>query len=232
MDEGFDGDSEGLTLRNQDAAHQEALARARELIAAGDQKGEDRRNWRYEITDRANQPVLTVLFSEALDPNHPVRSKARRAAQSPREGGARMEQRISVITLGVRDLHESQAFYERLGWRRSAFDAEGVVFFQVGGVILSLFPREDLAKDARVPSEGSGFCGLALAYNTRSKEEVNDVLKHAKLAGARILKPAQTAFWGGYSGYFSDPDGYPWEVAWNPGFVLSAEGSVTIPERP
>ena len=98
-------------------------------------------------------------------------------------------------------------------------------------VAVSLFPREDLAKDAQVSSEGPGFCGVALAYNTRSKDEVDEIMKQVELAGARILKPAQTAFSGGYSGYFSDPDGVSWEVAWNPGFVVSADGSVTIPER-
>ena len=110
-------------------------------------------------------------------------------------------------------------------------DAEGVVFFQVGGMVLSLFSRQDLAKDAHLSPEGSGFCGMALAYNTRSKDEVDEILRHAEVAGARILKPAQTAFWGGYSGYFSDPDGFPWEVAWNPGFRLASDGRVTLPER-
>ena len=91
-----------------------------------------------------------------------------------------MEQRVSLITLGVRDLDQSRAFYERLGWRRSALNAEEVVFFQVGGLVLSLFPREHLAKDAGLSPEGSGFCGLALAYNTRSKEEVEQVLEEAR----------------------------------------------------
>jgi uncharacterized protein len=140
-----------------------------------------------------------------------------------------MEQRVSLITLGVKDLDQSRAFYERLGWRRSALNAEGVVFFQVGGLVLSLFPREHLAKDAALSPEGSGFCGIALAYNTRSKQEVDEVLHEAERAGALILKPAQEAFWGGYSGYFSDPDGYPWEVAWNPGFTIEPDGSIRLP---
>jgi catechol 2,3-dioxygenase-like lactoylglutathione lyase family enzyme len=142
-----------------------------------------------------------------------------------------MEQRISLITLGVSDLNRSKAFYERLGWKRSAVDAEGVAFFQVGGMVLSLFPREHLAEDAGLSPEGSGFCGIALAYNTRSKEEVKEVLREAERAGARILKPAQDAFWGGYSGYFSDPDGYPWEVAWNPGFTIEPDGSIRLPRQ-
>jgi catechol 2,3-dioxygenase-like lactoylglutathione lyase family enzyme len=140
-----------------------------------------------------------------------------------------MEQRVSLITLGVRDLDQSRAFYERLGWRRSALNAEEVAFFQVGGLVLSLFPREHLAKDAGLSPEGSGFCGIALAYNTRSREEVERVLEEAEQAGARILKPAQDTFWGGYSGYFSDPDGYPWEVAWNPGFTIEPDGSIRLP---
>src|SRR5215210_1746095 len=106
-----------------------------------------------------------------------------------------MEQRVSLITLGVRDLDQSRAFYERLGWRRSALNAEEVAFFQVGGLVLSLFPREHLAEDAGLSPEGSGFCGIALAYNTRSKDEVKEVLREAERAGARILKPAQDVFW-------------------------------------
>ena len=108
-------------------------------------------------------------------------------------------------------------------------NAEEVAFFQVGGLVLSLFPREHLAKDAGLLPEGSGFCGIALAYNTRSREEVERVLEEAEQAGARILKPAQDTFWGGYSGYFSDPDGYPWEVAWNPGFTIEPDGSIRLP---
>jgi predicted lactoylglutathione lyase len=217
-DSGVLQDPEGLTLPDLSAARQEALTTARDLIAEGDRQREDRRSWRFEIADRANDPVLQVVFSDALDS---ARSRA----------GKPMEQRISVITLGVRDLRESQAFYERLGWKRSTLDAEGVVFFQVGGMVLSLFSRQDLAKEAHLSPEGSGFCGMALTYNTRSKDEVDEILEHAEAAGARILKPAQTAFWGGYSGYFSDPDGFPWEVAWNPGFQLAPDGRVTLPER-
>jgi catechol 2,3-dioxygenase-like lactoylglutathione lyase family enzyme len=141
-----------------------------------------------------------------------------------------MEQRISLVTLGVADLGRSREFYERLGWRSSAMQAAGVVFFQAGGMILSLYPRTDLAKDARVPAESSGIAGFALAYNTRSRAEVDAVLTEAERAGARILKPAEEAFWGGYSGYFADPDGFPWEVAWNPGFPIAEDGSIRLPE--
>ena len=141
-----------------------------------------------------------------------------------------MEQRISIVTLGVGNLERSLEFYERLGWKRSVANAEGIAFFQAGGMALALYPRAELAKDANVAAEGHGFCGVALAYNARSRDEVDAVLAEAEAAGARILKPAQDAFWGGYSGYFADPDGYPWEVAWNPQFVLSADGAVRLPD--
>jgi catechol 2,3-dioxygenase-like lactoylglutathione lyase family enzyme len=141
-----------------------------------------------------------------------------------------MEQRISLITLGVNDLDRSRAFYERLGWRRSVKGAEGVAFFQTGGMALALWPRTDLAKDANLPAEGSGFCGLAIAHNTRSKREVDEVLAQAGRAGAAIVRAARDTFYGGYAGYFADPDGFLWEVAWNPGFAMDAEGNIELPE--
>jgi len=141
-----------------------------------------------------------------------------------------MEQRVSIITLGVADLTRSREFYERLGWRRSMAKAEGVVFFQAGGMALALFPRHELAKDANIATEGHGFSGISLAYNARNREEVDAVLAEAKAAGAKLLMPAQEAFWGGYSGYFSDPDGFLWEVAWNPSFPMAADGAIRIPD--
>ena len=141
-----------------------------------------------------------------------------------------MEQRVSIITLGVADLGRSREFYERLGWRRSMANEEAVVFFQAGGMALALYPRSELAKDANVASDGQGFNGMALAYNARTRDEVDAVLAEAKVAGARILKPAQQAFWGGYSGYFCDPDGFLWEVAWNPSFPIAKDGSIRLPE--
>ncbi|CUW39073.1 putative Glyoxalase/bleomycin resistance protein/dioxygenase [Magnetospirillum sp. XM-1] len=141
-----------------------------------------------------------------------------------------MEPRISLITLGVADLERARAFYERLGWRRKVAAAQGVAFFQMGGMALSLYPRAELAADARLPAEGGGFPGFALAYNTRSRDEVDRVLAEAVAAGATLLKPAEEAFWGGYSGYFADPDGFAWEVAWNPGFALAEDGSLTLPD--
>ena len=141
-----------------------------------------------------------------------------------------MEQRVSIVTLGVADLQRSREFYERLGWRRSIPSAEGVVFFQAGGMALALFPRDELAKDATIAADGQGFSGVSLAYNARNREEVDAVLAEAEAAGAQLLKPAQEAFWGGYSGYFSDPDGFLWEIAWNPSFPMAADGSIRIPD--
>jgi uncharacterized protein len=141
-----------------------------------------------------------------------------------------MEQRVSIITLGVEDLKRSSEFYERLGWRRSMAKSEGIVFFQAGGMALALFPRLELAKDANVNPNGDGFRGVSLAYNTRNRAEVDSVLEDAEAAGAKLVKPTQEAFWGGYSGYFSDPARFLWEVAWNPSFPMAEDGSIRIPE--
>ncbi len=141
-----------------------------------------------------------------------------------------MEQRVSIITLGVADLERSTEFYERLGWRKAMAKAEGVVFFQTGGMVLALYPRTELAKDAKITPEGHGFCGISLAYNARTRNEVDAVLAEAQAASAKLLKPAEDAFWGGYSGYFSDPDGFPLEVAWNPSFPMAEDGSIRLPD--
>ena len=138
-----------------------------------------------------------------------------------------MEQRFTIVTLGTRDLAASVSFFERLGWRRAGLQ-EGVAFFQCGGVALALFPRDELAKDAGVKPEGEGFPGFSIAYNTRSKEEVDEVLRTVQAAGAEVIKPGADAFWGGYTGYFRDLDGYLWEVAWNPFFPIDAEGAVRV----
>ena len=135
------------------------------------------------------------------------------------------------MTLGVADLERSRRFYEDgLGWRRGN-DHHAVAFFQLGGVVLGLFSRAALAADAGVSAAGSGFGGIALAYNTRSREEVDAVLAEAEAAGATILKSAEDAFWGGYSGYFADPDGHLWEVAWNPDWTVAEDGSVRLGSR-
>lgn len=141
-----------------------------------------------------------------------------------------MDQRLTMISLGVEDLAASTAFYERLGWQRSLKELPGISFFQCGCMVVGLYPRTELAKDAGVPAERSGFPGFAIAYNTRSREEVDATLAEAVAAGAEIVKPAQDVFWGGYSGYFRDPDGHLWEVAWNKDLVPDAEGAVKLPD--
>jgi catechol 2,3-dioxygenase-like lactoylglutathione lyase family enzyme len=141
-----------------------------------------------------------------------------------------VDQRVSLITLGVADLTRALRFYEALGWKRGNDDA-GVVFFQLPGFILALWSRAALVEDAGVP-DGKGFGGIALAYNARSNREVDSVLAEAVAAGGRLLKPAHETFWGGYSGYFADPDGHLWEVAFNPGWSIDAAGRVSLPPRP
>jgi uncharacterized protein len=142
-----------------------------------------------------------------------------------------MEQRLSAITLGVADLERSRRFYEEgLGWGRGN-DHPEVVFFQTGGMILALYPRHLLAEDADVANDGHGFGGITLAYNTRTREEVDAVLAQAATAGAKVLKSAQDASWGGYTGYFADPDGHVWEVAWNPDWALGDDGSVSLRKK-
>jgi len=140
-----------------------------------------------------------------------------------------MEPRISIITLGVEDLDRAVRFYEAMGLKRSEAAADGVAFFQMGGVILGLWPRSELANDAGVADTPLGFSGVALAYNTRSEQEVNDVLEMAEEAGGRIIRNAGRAFWGGWYGYFVDPDGHVWEVAHNPAFRIAEDGTISLP---
>ena len=141
-----------------------------------------------------------------------------------------MKPRLSLITLGVTDLDRSTAFYnEGLGWE-IAWQADDVRFFRLATVVLGLYPRDLLAKDANVPAEGSGFGGITLAHNVEDEGMVDTVLEEAKAAGGRIVKPAEKAFWGGYSGYFADPDGHLWEVAHNPAWTFDAAGNVIIPD--
>ncbi|WP_410870991.1 VOC family protein [Nocardia sp. A7] len=139
-----------------------------------------------------------------------------------------MEQRISLITLGVADLARACAFYEALGW--CGQEIEETVFFQAGGLGLVLWGRDKLAADSGLPDDGTGFGGITLAHNVRSDAEVEELLAVAQTAGATITKPAATNPLGFHSGVFLDPDGYPWEVAHNPGFPLAADGSITIPD--
>ena len=137
-----------------------------------------------------------------------------------------MKPRISMITLGVENLARSIEFYETgLGFPRMPMKAEEaeVAFFTLNGTWLGLYPRKALAEDAMVNAEGAGFSGVALAHNVATKEEVDPVLQQAASAGGTIVKPAQDVFWGGHSGYFADPDGHLWEVAWNPHFWIGPE---------
>ncbi len=141
-----------------------------------------------------------------------------------------MEQRITIVTLGVADLKKSTAFFEKLGWKRAVQELDSITFFQCGSIAFALYPLAALAEDIGISVERSGFSGITIAHNGRSKEDVDAILAEAERAGAEIVKPAEDAFWGGYSGYFRDLDGYLWEVAWNPGFALDDAGAVTLPD--
>jgi catechol 2,3-dioxygenase-like lactoylglutathione lyase family enzyme len=140
-----------------------------------------------------------------------------------------MEQRLSLVTLGVRDLERARAFYEALGWTTGAKPGDDVVFFQLGGMVLSLWDRGRLAEDSCVRDSG-GWGGVTLAHNVRSPEQVDAVLHQARENGATIGRPGAETFWGGYSGVFIDPDGHPWEVAHNPRWEIREDGSVVLPD--
>ncbi|MCR6629826.1 MAG: VOC family protein [Magnetospirillum sp.] len=140
-----------------------------------------------------------------------------------------MQPRLSLVTLGVADVALSRAFYGRLGFVESSAGNENVAFFQAGGVVLALFGQQALAEDAGIAFAAPGYRGVTLAHNVATREQVAEVLAEAERAGARIVKPAQDVFWGGHSGYFADPDGHLWEVAWNPFFPLDAGGRVLLP---
>lgn len=140
-----------------------------------------------------------------------------------------MEPRLSFVTLGVADIARARAFYDRLGFIASSASNANVTFYDAGGVVLALFGRSALAEDATVEDSVPGFAGVAIAHNVRSEADVDAALAEAVAAGAKLVKPGQKAFWGGYSGYFSDPDGHLWEVAFNPFFPLDAAGRVQLP---
>jgi predicted lactoylglutathione lyase len=139
-----------------------------------------------------------------------------------------MEQRLSLVTLGVADLARARAFYEALGWASGAQPADDVVFFQAGAMIVGLWGREQLAEDSRVEDNG-GWGAVTLALNVRSPAEVDAAIEEARGAGARVAREGAATFWGGYSGLFVDPDGHPWEVAHNPYWTIAADGSVSLP---
>lgn len=142
-----------------------------------------------------------------------------------------MRQKMTLVTLGVRDFERSVNFYKNgLGWKTSSASMDDVAFFPLGGIVLSLYPREKLAEDALVDPGGSGFSGITLAYNAKSEEEVDEVLHTVEGIGGKIVKPGQKVFWGGYSGYFADLDGHLWEVAWNPFWSFDEHDNVVLPQ--
>jgi catechol 2,3-dioxygenase-like lactoylglutathione lyase family enzyme len=138
-----------------------------------------------------------------------------------------LEQRLSLVTLGVRDLARARAFYEALGWKTGAKPEDDVVFFQSGGMIVALWGRDQLAEDSGV-EDGGGWGGVTFAHLVGSPEEVDAVLAEAERAGAKIARKGGKTFWGGYSGIFVDPEGHPWEVAHNPSWTIAEDGSVRL----
>ncbi len=140
-----------------------------------------------------------------------------------------MEQRLSLVTLGISDLDRARKFYEALGWKTGAEVADDVVFFQVGGIVVSLWDRAKLAEDS-VVTDGGGWGGVTLAYNTRSTDEVDKVIEEARAAGGTIGREPGQTFYGGYSGIFIDLDGHPWEVAHNPSWTITDDGKTILPD--
>ncbi len=139
-----------------------------------------------------------------------------------------MEQRVSLVTLGVRDIDSARRFYEHLGWRGDT--TEGTVFFQTGGMAVVLWGAEQLADDAGVPVPADGFGGVALAHNVRTRDDVDAVVVAVRQAGGTVTVEPHETFYGGYAAYFTDLDGHVWEVAHNPGFTIEADGSLTLPD--
>jgi len=140
-----------------------------------------------------------------------------------------MRQKFNLITLGVDDFDHAVNFYENgLGWKKSPKSVDGLALFPLGGITLALHPRKDLAEDTTLTYQPSGFSGLTISYNAKSKQEVDDVLAEVEKLGATIVKPAQDVFWGGYSGYFKDPDGYLFEVAFNPFWELDENDNLVL----
>ncbi|MDW3099646.1 MAG: VOC family protein [Alphaproteobacteria bacterium] len=139
-----------------------------------------------------------------------------------------MDQRISIITLSVSDLAASRAFYGRLGFTEASISQDGIAFYAMGTFVFALYPTDKRAEDIGEDLPEATAGGVTLAYNVRAKEDVASVLSEAVAAGARLVKPAEDVFWGGHSGYFADPDGHFWEVAWNPHSPLEADGSLRV----
>lgn len=140
-----------------------------------------------------------------------------------------MRQKLNLITLGVDNFQQSVDFYEKgLGWKKSDKSMDELALFDLGGIILALHPRQELADDTTLPYQSSAFSGLTLSHNTRSEKEVDDILAHVAALGATIVKPAQKVYWGGYSGYFKDLDGHLFEVAYNPFWEQDEQGNVKL----
>ena len=139
-----------------------------------------------------------------------------------------MRQKFTLITLGVRDFQKSLAFYEGLGWKQPKCSQEEYALFPLGGIVLGLYPLKSLEQDTTLRYQASSFAGMTISYNARSEEEVDAVLEEAKRLGATIVKPAQKVFWGGYSGYFKDLDGYLFEVAFNPFWPMDSKGNLVL----
>ncbi len=159
-----------------------------------------------------------------------AKKKKRNAASPRRRGPSASKNKVHFITLGTHDLEKSKAFFKALfGWKPTMKDSSNVAFFDMGGYVVSLFPRENLAHDALTSPAGSGFPGITLAHNVKNKKDVAKVLAKAEALGAKIQKPAQDVFWGGHSGYFLDLDGHFWEVAWNPFMPAKADGRLYSP---
>lgn len=137
-----------------------------------------------------------------------------------------MQQRLTIVGLGVNDLQASNDFYENtFGWTKLPSSNEGITFIQLNGILLSLYPKGKLAEDAGVSPEGTGFKAFSLAYNTRTREEVDEVFVELKQKGVKIVKEPEEVFWGGYSGYIADPDDNLWEIAFNPYLSLDEMGN-------
>lgn len=141
-----------------------------------------------------------------------------------------MGPRLTLVTLGVEDIGRARRFYETLGWKASSVSEDTIVVFRNSGSALALHSRKSLAEDSKVADEPTGFAGMTLACNFESKEEVDRFFHRALNAGAKALKTPTDVFWGGYSGYFADPDGHLWEVAWNPLWPLDEQGLLRLPE--
>jgi catechol 2,3-dioxygenase-like lactoylglutathione lyase family enzyme len=140
-----------------------------------------------------------------------------------------MNQYLHLVTLGVSDFKKSVEFYSQiLGWKPASASNDDIAFFQAGGIVFAIYPREKLAEDALIPPEGSGFSGITLAYNARNEAEVDEIIADLKSKGVRIVKEPQKVFWGGYSSYFADPDDYRWEVAYNPFFPFDENGNLEL----